>query len=163
MNPYISIIRLLAIITIVMHHSICALYVFPPHHLGCMNIPDWLFYVNRIIVRFGLGMFTFISGYVLFYQNTKVESFSHFLWKKIKRIVFPCILWGILYLLLFPTQVVHSDWPFFIIWYAFMVLVNDICLYYCNVIRIICKIRLCDVDHNNVFHYFCDYWEVSDI
>ena len=137
MNPYISIIRTLAVITIVMHHSICALYVFPPHHLGCMNIPDWLFYVNRIIVRFGLGMFTFISGYVLFYQKAKMESYSRFLWKKIKRIILPCVVFALFYIWMFPDQIAHADRPSFI-WYTFMVFINDICLHISVVSSNIC-------------------------
>lgn len=67
-------------------------------------------YVSDLLKNFGLGVFTFISGFVLFYQSHKYEAFTHFLIKKTKRILIPCLFWGCVYAMFFGSYM-SSSWP----------------------------------------------------
>lgn len=116
----ITILRNIAIICIVIHHSMMAFCGWPPNHSIGGYIPSWTYLINFELKALGLGAFTFISGYVLFYQNNKKESFSKFLFKKTKRILLPCLFFGVIYGILFP-DFMYNNWPSIIngthLWY----------------------------------------------
>ena len=93
MNFNISCLRGFAILAIVLHHTLCAFYGWPPNH-GIGGAPHYSLYVCEILRIFGLGVFTFISGYVLYFQNRKTDTFPCFIKKKFRRIMIPCLLYG---------------------------------------------------------------------
>jgi len=109
-NQTISFLRFLAIVAIVIHHSICVFCGWPPNHtVGC-DVPTFALLVSGILKTFGLGVFTFISGYLLFYQVGKRESAREFFVKKAKRILLPCIFWAIIYWAFFRSFM-YNFWP----------------------------------------------------
>lgn len=108
MNITISYLRNLAIAAIVLHHSMLAFGGWPPNHGIEADVPLGAWYVSDLLKNFGLGVFTFISGFVLFYQSKKTETFGHFLLKKVKRILMPCLFWACIYGLFFSTYMYIS-------------------------------------------------------
>lgn len=96
--------RVFASISIVVTHS------FAPYS-GAWPIPVESVYAYKCIgifaVVFTLCLFVFISGYVYSYMEdvkTYVDK-RRLIWKKFKRLIIPCLLWGGLYLLLFDLDV----------------------------------------------------------
>lgn len=111
-NQIIQYWRVLACICIVYHHSVCLISGgWPPFGYSLLdNIPNGIEYLSSQSKAFGLMGFTFISGAVLAYANKKQDSFILLLWKKIKRIILPALIFGGLYWLLFPT-LMFDTWP----------------------------------------------------
>ena len=93
----IGIIRAFCIISIVIGHSF-AIYSNSSYWVLPMNVEDIEFYkwINPAVINIELQTFVFISGFLFGYQGKKSNTFS-FLIKKIKRIIIPCILFGIIY------------------------------------------------------------------
>ena len=139
----IVVLRVLAILTIVLHHSMLA-FSWPPHYHIEANIPIYANLMSQSLKDFGLGAFTFISGYVLYYQNKKQEKWNSFLLKKIKRILIPCLLYGLLYHIFF-LEFTCNIWPPAIngthLWYLPMlficIMITSIDFYYKNSISLI--------------------------
>lgn len=69
-----------------------------------VDIPSYLRILSSSAREIGLNFFAFISGFVLYYQNKKSQTFWQFSWKKVLRIVLPCIIFALLYWLVFPEQ-----------------------------------------------------------
>lgn len=111
MNYTISRLRNFAIIAIVLHHTISAFCGWPPNHAVGGEIPQWVLYTSAMCKPFGLGLFTFISGYVLYYQWRKRESFARFLLKKTRRILLPCLICAFMYGMLFSSYMYYDWWP----------------------------------------------------
>ena len=110
MNNNISYIRVYAVLGILLHHCICAFYgCFGKISVGSV-LPMIFSDGTDIVRRVSLASFTFISGYVLYYQAQKKETFGNFILKKIKRLLFPCFFYVLVYLLLFP-QFVNAEGP----------------------------------------------------
>lgn len=101
-NTNLSYLRVVSIICIVFHHCFCIYTGWPPNTGLVPGLPDWLFYISELSKTFGLAMFTFISGYLLFYQKKKHLRFIFFIWNKSKRILLPAVIFGGLYWILFP-------------------------------------------------------------
>lgn len=110
MNQTIVRLRCIAILLIVIHHSMCAFEGWPPNHTIDIPVPSIFSSLSIVLKAFGLGAFSFISGYVLYYQSKKNESWTIFLRKKVKRILLPCIIWSIFYSLLYPSFMLEI-WP----------------------------------------------------
>ncbi len=71
------------------------------------NIEDKISGSLRVV---GLSLFTYISGFVLYFQKKKNQSFPSLLWNKVKRLIIPCILFGCAYYFLFPSMM-NITWP----------------------------------------------------
>ena len=102
MNNNISRLRYMSAIGILLHHVICAFY-------GCSGgirvgsvLPIIFSDGTDIVRRVSMASFTFISGYVLYYQTNKKETYMQFLKKKCMRILLPYIFYSCAYMLLFP-------------------------------------------------------------
>lgn len=78
MNSNITYLRNMAIVAIVLHHSLIAFCGWPPNHAIGGNIPVVADILSGLLKNFGLGVFTFISGFVLYYQSKKQDSCQHF-------------------------------------------------------------------------------------
>lgn len=109
-NQSIIYLRNMAIVAIVLHHSMIAFCGWPPNHAIGGNIPVFADALSGLLKNFGLGVFTFISGFVLYYQAKKQESFRHFIKKKTNRIILPCLFWACVYDLFFDSYM-YSTWP----------------------------------------------------
>lgn len=107
MNYNIAVLRNIAIIAIVLHHAMCAFGGWPPNHsVGLAVEPIGV--ASAYLKNLGLGLFTFIAGFVFAYRRTNPLPISDFLWNKTKRILFPCIVCALLYKICFETYYVHS-------------------------------------------------------
>ena len=119
-NQTICFLRNAAIIAIVLHHSMSAFCGWPPNHSIGGAIPTISFVLSGLFKNFGLGVFTFISGFCLYYQSKKEESFFQFLRKKSNRIIIPCLFFGCVYGLFFSSYM-FPTWPAIIngthLWY----------------------------------------------
>lgn len=109
-NLSITYLRNMAIVAIVLHHSMIAFCGWPPNHAIGGNIPVFADVLSGLLKNFGLGVFTFISGFVLYYQAKKQESCWYFIKKKTKRIILPCLIWACIYGLFFGSYM-YSTWP----------------------------------------------------
>lgn len=103
MNNRISYLRNIAIISIVLHHAMSAFTGWPPNHEIGGHVPIFASLISGIFKTLGLGLFSFISGYVLYYQRAKKELFGRFVVKKAKRILIPCITWASVYGIFFQS------------------------------------------------------------
>ncbi len=109
-NITISYLRVAALLAILFHHTICMYGGWPPL-ANPFNVlmPPHIGLMSASAKGIGLNFFTFISGFVLFYQTKKQQSFLEFLWKKVVRIVIPCIVFGLAYWLIFPDLMGNHD------------------------------------------------------
>ena len=67
---------------------------------------NWYKYMNPLFISFQLYAFVFISGYL--YANHARKNamipFWSFVWKRFKRLYIPSLFFGILYVLLFDSD-----------------------------------------------------------
>jgi len=99
----ITIIRPLIIFLLVVYHCLC---IFTggwtvPAGVESNTVYWWL---GKFISGFRIECIAFVGGYVMAYQfieRGKDQKFLPFVWKKIKRLLFPCVLFGLAYWMLF--------------------------------------------------------------
>lgn len=135
-NYNLSVLRVIAITFIVLHHSFCIYGVWPPHSGISVHLPLWAHLCSSILKTTGLSVFTFISGYLLYNQGMKHPRLISFVKKKTKRILLPTILFGGLYWLTFP-QYMFASYPSFVngthLWYLPMLflcmMITSVCFY----------------------------------
>lgn len=99
----ISIIRPLIIFLLVVYHSLC---VFTGGWVPPAGVPDNAVYwwLGHLISGFRIETIAFVGGYVFCYQcveQARRQRFFAFVWKKFKRLIIPCFLFGIVYFLLY--------------------------------------------------------------
>lgn len=109
-NDVITFLRSYAIIAIVVHHALCAFCGWPPNHVINIDLPDYALFLCDLLKNFGLGIFTFISGYLLYYQRNKQECPRQFVAKKTKRILYPCFFYAFVYYFFFDSFM-YDTWP----------------------------------------------------
>ncbi len=108
----ISIIRPLIIFLLVVYHSLC---VFtggwvPPQGVPSNDVYWWL---GHLISGFRIETIAFVGGYVFCYQCVELgrrQGFLGFVWKKFKRLIIPCFVFGIVYYLLFRFNAARFTW-----------------------------------------------------
>ena len=108
----ISIIRPLIIFLLVVYHSLC---VFtggwvPPQGVPSNDVYWWL---GHLISGFRIETIAFVGGYVFCYQCVELgrrQGFLAFVWKKFKRLIIPCFVFGIAYYLLFRFNATRFTW-----------------------------------------------------
>lgn len=99
----VSIMRPLAIFLLVVMHSF-TIYGIEGHPGGWkalfdVEIPAY-YYLAKIITGFRIETIALIAGYVFAYQSIDLHrnySFKDFAWKKFKRLLVPCYVFGIFY------------------------------------------------------------------
>lgn len=115
--------RIWAILFIVAHHSIHIYWYWPVNTDIPALSPLFMLSLSTIFKNIGLAIFTYISGMLVFYQASKRTTLHHFITKKIKRLLLPALIWGILYHILFPHYESNKI-PTFIngnhLWYLLM-------------------------------------------
>lgn len=110
-NQSISVLRVLALCCILMHHSMCMYWGWPPTDFEWGELHSFPFegLISSSLKLFGLTTFTFLSGFCLYYQRDKSSTYGHFLWNKVKRLLIPCLLFAFLYWLVFPTMMFDNS------------------------------------------------------
>ena len=92
--------RFIAIVMIVFHHCLTVFYLFPPSDLTSIGFGEIGFFLSNFAKVYGLGIFTFISGFLL--VNSRQDSLSwSFILHKAKKILLPCFLTALVYYLFF--------------------------------------------------------------
>lgn len=94
----ISVLRCLAVISLVVWHTIC-IYIY--EEWGGLKTPASAFYAKfgEVFIPFAnMPLFTFIAGYLLAYLMSigKYVSTKEFLLKKVHRLLIPYVILGIL-------------------------------------------------------------------
>jgi peptidoglycan/LPS O-acetylase OafA/YrhL len=103
----IVLLRFIAIILIVYHHSIISLCGWPPIDISLPTLPMSVLLSSGLAKNIGLVLFTFISGYLITYTG---KSYSlGYIWNKVRKILFPCVIIATLYYFLFPSMMFDSD------------------------------------------------------
>ena len=96
----IVVMRFMALILILFHHSITVFRGWPPSELGSLGVPASISTLSGIAKLYGLGTFTFISGFLL--ANSRQKQLSwRFVVHKAKKILLPCIIAAIVYYIFF--------------------------------------------------------------
>lgn len=90
-------LRCVAITCIITIHSLSTFIGWPPKYVINCPIPEIGVFVCTNLHILGLGLFTFIAGYVLAFQYKKTESYGRFLKKKAQRILVPLLFFAIIY------------------------------------------------------------------
>lgn len=109
----VSLIRPILLVLLVFYHAF-AIYsgAWAPIE-GFPEVPIY-WWLDKLSYAFMLEMFVFISGYVFGFQvRTKGEEklkAKNLLWGKFKRLMIPCMIFSLLYILLFGniTQPIHK-------------------------------------------------------
>lgn len=99
----IALLRVIAILAIVLHHSAGAFVDWPYNIERITELDPVTFHIWKICKMIGLGLFTFISGALLNMQLDRIGSIRPFILKKARRILLPCAVAGIAYEILYPT------------------------------------------------------------
>lgn len=108
----ISIIRPLIIFLLVVYHSLC---VFTGGWNAPAGVPSNTAYwwLGHFISGFRIETIAFVGGYVFFFQCSELGkrlNFIPFAWKKFKRLIIPCFIFGIIYFLLYRFKPAHFNW-----------------------------------------------------
>lgn len=99
----ISIIRPLVIFLLVVYHCLCLYTGGWKAPEGLQHIPAY-YWLGKLISGFRIECIAFVGGYVMAYQfidRGKDQRFLPFVWKKIKRLIFPGILFGFIFWMIF--------------------------------------------------------------
>lgn len=103
----VSFIRPILIILLVLYHSFAIFDGIWREPTGFVDIPAYG-WISKVSYAIMLQMFVFISGYLWAYQREvllKKDSFLHLVTKKFNRLIIPCLVFSVLYLIFFN----HND------------------------------------------------------
>lgn len=101
--------RAIAIILIVLHHSIISLQGWPPvDYEYSPEVPFLISKLSQYSKTFGLGIFTFISGFLINKYHSN-RSYIKFVYYKFKKILLPCIITAFFYYFFFPDRMYNND------------------------------------------------------
>ena len=104
---YIPNLRAVAICAIVLHHTIFAFCGWPPCVQHSVETSPYILHICAFLRIFGLGIFTYISGYLFNLGMTRhpERAFLDFFKGKVYRLLIPLGFFGLLYWILFPKYV----------------------------------------------------------
>lgn len=111
MRHDLAALRVIAILAILFHHSCIAFHGWPPGVECDVPFSMTMIHISGWCKMIGLGLFTFISGYLLNLQCTKPQAKLTFIIKKSRRLLLPAIIFGAAYLILFPGQINPDFYP----------------------------------------------------
>ena len=100
---YISLMRVLSMLQIVLFHSLC-FYIGEWWFLCTDVVPLWRI-IAFPIEQIGLTSFVFISGFLygyMYIEKGKYRDVLPFLHKKILRLLIPYFFWGIMMIITMP-------------------------------------------------------------
>lgn len=132
--PFFACLRVIAILAIISHHSICAFAGWPPNSALMSELPNKVYKVSGLLKSIGLDTFTFLAGWFAVGSIVKSKGCISFLVGKSRRILLPCIVAAVVYQLLFP-QYMKCAFPSAIngthLWYLPMIFVLFVMAYMC--------------------------------
>lgn len=103
---YVSLLRVFAMILIVIYHSLC-FYTGRWWYLSSHTDVVRVWYILSIpIVNVGLTLFVFISGFLFgyhYYKNGKYRNITSFCKRKLRRLIIPYVLWGVIMVAFMPN------------------------------------------------------------
>lgn len=172
-NPILQYWRVLTCLCVIMYHTLCLFYgIWPPiGHPLLDNIPSWAYRFGCSLHPVGiLSSFAFISGAALYYSAKRKYSFLRFIWKKTCRILLPCLVFAVLYKILFPS-LMYSVWPAPIngthLWYLPMIflclVLTSSHLYSKHAFFIVCGVYLVaimlakNIPNRTIQEFYCFY------
>lgn len=131
-NNNIVHLRVFALICIIMHHCFSIYQGWPPTNmLG--GLPVYALYLSGVLKYVGLGIFTYISGFCLYYSVSKRKPYIQWLVSKTIHLLLPMVLFAVAYYYMFP-QYMFDEWCAPIngthLWYLPMLY---ICLIICSI------------------------------
>lgn len=93
---YISVIRVLAMIAVVFYHCLCGYSDIWGGKFSWDIVPLWN-KMAHILALFHMPVFIMISSFLFSYvqKNGGYASFTTYIYKKIKRVLVPYIIWGL--------------------------------------------------------------------
>lgn len=97
-------IRLLLIVLLVLYHSFC---MYSGEWEAISNMPDIKSYwwISKVSRSFMLECFIFLSGYLFAFQQERYDiNIKSLMISKLKRLIFPSILFSLLYIFLFNPR-----------------------------------------------------------
>lgn len=100
--------RFLAIILIIFHHSTTIYTGWPPSSLTTLGLPRAVGIASSLAKLYGLGLFTFISGFLLALGGKSTID-EKFIWHKTRRILIPCSIAALIYYLFFMRFANNGD------------------------------------------------------
>lgn len=97
-------LRAMAILAIVLHHSFGAFIGILPNSPVCTSLPKWCLAVSAHCKVIGLDLFVFMAGwFAISSWRRHACSYWRFVLDKIRRILLPCVIAAGFYALLFPN------------------------------------------------------------
>lgn len=93
--------RVIALICILLHHSMTAYVDWPPSSPLVCKLPPLISNISNLCKIVGLSSFTFIAGYFAYFSMKKY-SLGTFVLKKVQHLMIPCCIWSFCYYFLFP-------------------------------------------------------------
>lgn len=109
----VSIIRPILLVLLVFYHAFAIYSGAWAPIVGYPEVPAY-WWLDKLSYAFMLEMFVFVSGYVFGFQvrtkgEVKLQAKALF-WGKFKRLMFPCIVFSLIYILLFGNikQPIHT-------------------------------------------------------
>lgn len=96
----IVIMRFIALIFILFHHSTTIFTGWPPSELSSLGTPVGVSLLSGMAKLYGLGIFTFISGFLLANSQQQRLSWSY-LGYKAKKVLLPCLIAAVIYYIFF--------------------------------------------------------------
>lgn len=128
----VDILRCVAIVCICLHHSISVYAGWPPNTGVAVGLSKWLILVSIITKGLGLGLFTFISGYLSRAGFESDSTLSQKIYKRIKRLIIPMFIVGSIYYIFFPTLMFGNNFVFGThLWYLPVLFCMYVCMYVC--------------------------------
>lgn len=103
---YISILRVGAMLSVVVYHCICG-YSNIWGGKWSWQIVDFWNTIAHVLSYYHMPLFVIISGFLFKYVQItgKYSNFGTFLYKKIRRIMIPYIVWGCLLYMIWGNSV----------------------------------------------------------
>lgn len=111
----VSIIRPLVIFLLVVYHSLCIYTGGWPVPQG-LESNDFYWWLGHLISGFRIETIALVGGYVFSYQCNELArrtAFFPFVWKKFKRLIIPCFVFGAIYYFLFLFHASSFKWNVF--------------------------------------------------
>ena len=107
---HVSLLRVVAMMTVIMYHSLCYFVVWshpvtaPAFKAG----PEpWLTLLAHFLTRTNMPTFVFLSGFL--YAHLRIEAGKYrdtgrFVWGKVKRLLIPYLFWSLALIVCFPLS-----------------------------------------------------------
>lgn len=106
----IVIMRFMAIVMIVLHHSFTVFLDWPQSDISGMWMPYISVITSDFLKFYGLALFTFISGFLVAHSHKEAITWDYVL-HKIKRILIPCAIAACIFLIFFKKFMGENSDP----------------------------------------------------